>query len=163
MDPDEDAENIFSALSESDREVLARFYLEGENAAQICAEMDLSMERFLTVKRLAKRLAGTRRARPSSRRRRVDMNADDRAILVVLNILPEGSRAMLERFCGEGQNPSQMALTADQFETVRLRIRPHLRWIIPMCRCGCGGRPYPYTRAGRKATVDCIKFGWRRL
>ena len=156
MDPDEDAENILSALSESDREVLARFYLEGENAAQICAEMDLSMERFLTVKRLAKRLAGTRRARPSSRRRRVDMNADDRAILVVLNILPEGSR-------DEGQSPSQMTLTADRFETVSLRIRPHLRWLIPMCRCGCGGRPYPYTRAGRKATVDCIKFGWRRL
>ena len=95
--------------------------------------------------------------------RRVDMNADDRVMLVVLNILPEGSHAMLERSCGESQSPSQTTLTADKFETVRLRIRPHLRWVIPMCRCGCGGRPYPYTRAGRQAILDHIKFGRRRL
>jgi hypothetical protein len=89
------------------------------------------------------------------------MNADDRVMLVV-NILPEG-----KRFYDEGaQSPSiTMTVTADQFEfeTVRVRIRPHLRWIIPMCRCGCGGRKNPYTRTGRKAIVDCIKFGWRRL
>jgi len=90
------------------------------------------------------------------------MNADDRVMLVVANILPEGSREMLGRE-GQSPSPSQMTVTADQFETVRVRIRPHLRWIIPMCRCGCGGRKNPYTRAGRKAIVDCIKFGWRRL
>lgn len=82
--------------------------------------------------------------------------------MLVVNVLPGGSREMLERFY-EGQSPSQMTVTADQFETVRVRIRPHLRWIIPMCRCGCGGRKNPYTRKGRKAIVDCIKFGWRRL
>jgi hypothetical protein len=163
MDPDEDAENIFSALSEIDREVLARFYLEGENAAQICAEMDLSMARFLTVKRtamaavLARKAAG-QAARAAREQTRFDMNADmnaDRVMLIVLNVLPEGSREML------GPSPITVAVTADQ--TVSLRIRPHLRRLVPMCRCGCGGRKDPYTRAGRQAILDCIKFGWRRL
>ena len=58
------------------------------------------------------------------------MNADDCAMLVV-NILPEGSREMLERFYDEGQTPSQicikMGLTAAQFETVRSRAWAHWR------------------------------------
>ena len=58
------------------------------------------------------------------------MNADE-LMMVVLNSLSERGREMLERFYDEGQSPSQicirMALTAEQFETVKSRAWAHWR------------------------------------
>jgi hypothetical protein len=139
-EPDEQDERtgiVFGNLSGPEQEALDRFYNSGQSTDRICSEVGISHDQFQLLKRYVKAhfdWLGSRQGaaeqegeeEATREERQVDMNADDRVMLIVLNILPEGSHAMLERSCGESQSPSQTTLTADKFETVRLRIRPHL-------------------------------------
>ena len=56
MDADERAEYALSRLSKRDFEVLKRFYVDGQNAAQICAEMDITIGLFQAVKWISRLL-----------------------------------------------------------------------------------------------------------
>jgi len=48
------ARRVLGSLHRRDREVLTRFYLDGQSATQICAEMDLSDTQFRLIKSRAK-------------------------------------------------------------------------------------------------------------
>jgi len=48
------ARRVLGSLHRRDREVLTRFYLDGQSASEICAEMDLSDTQFRLIKSRAK-------------------------------------------------------------------------------------------------------------